>query len=155
MRAPTGLVVVTLHDAQVKGRRRLGYSSLSLRGVALGPAGANPHLLHGRVVGRSSGEVHAAVEACGGVRYTNTVTFSTAAVCIAPKPAVSIGLSFDANWTVSIVLVFKAKPTVSIALSFHVNAKPKLLASAKLREGRVCSDPEKVLSYSNLRNRRK
>jgi len=60
-----GLVEVSLHHSQVHGRRWLGHGSLTLGGVALGPVGADAHLLHAGELRRAAGNVQRVWKACG------------------------------------------------------------------------------------------
>ena len=53
---------MSLHHPEVEGRAGLGHGTLSLGGVALGPAGAHPHLLHARELRRTSGHLNGAGE---------------------------------------------------------------------------------------------
>jgi len=48
----TGLIVVSLHHPKVHGRAGLRHGPLPLGGVALGPVGPHPHLLHARKLRR-------------------------------------------------------------------------------------------------------
>lgn len=60
----TGLIVVPLHHSKVHGGGRgLRCRSLALGRVALGPVGADAHLLHGGELRGAAGDVDGAGEA--------------------------------------------------------------------------------------------